>query len=118
MPRYDYRCEGACADFEVVHSIKDDALTTCPQCGSTVIRLISKGVGIMFAGSGFYANDVRTKKVSQTDSGVSTGDAVKTESKSDANSSDSASSNDQSASTKDSSSSSSPDKGSSLSSST
>ena len=118
MPKYDYRCDGDCDDFEVVQSIKDDALTNCPRCGSTVIRLISKGVGIMFTGSGFYANDDRTKNGSKKDSGGTTGSAVKTGTKSDVKSSDSVSSNDQPSSMKDSSSPSSPDKGASLSSDT
>ena len=116
MPKYDYRCDGDCDDFEVVQSIKEDALTSCPRCGSTVIRLISKGVGIMFTGSGFYANDDRTKNGSQKDSVVTTGTSVKTVAKPDAKSSDCPSSNVQSSSTKDSTSSLSPDKGSSLSS--
>ena len=58
MPRYDYRCE-KCGQFELEQSIKDDPISVCPTCGSTVQRLISKNVGIIFKGSGFYINDSR-----------------------------------------------------------
>ena len=57
MPVYDYRCEGQCDDFEKQQSIHDKPLIICEVCGSKVHRLISRGVGIQFSGSGFYIND-------------------------------------------------------------
>ncbi len=60
MPTYDYQCK-SCGHFEVTQSIKDDALTDCPTCGSSVQRLISNNVGIIFKGSGFYINDSRSQ---------------------------------------------------------
>ena len=60
MPIYEYQCE-ACADrFEVKQSMKDDPLTTCPQCGKRVQRLISSPA-IMFKGSGWYVTDYSDK---------------------------------------------------------
>ena len=56
MPTYDYRCEN-CGKFEKVQKISEDALTICPQCGGEVERLISKNVGIVLKGSGFYSTD-------------------------------------------------------------
>ncbi|NLV20625.1 MAG: transcriptional regulator [Syntrophomonadaceae bacterium] len=56
MPIYDYRCEN-CGKFEKVQKISEAALTTCPECGGKVERLISKNVGIVFKGSGFYTTD-------------------------------------------------------------
>lgn len=59
MPRYDYRCEH-CGQFELQQSMKDDPISVCPTCGGKVERLISKNVGIIFKGSGFYINDSKT----------------------------------------------------------
>lgn len=72
MPTYDYHCE-SCGDFEVMQNIKEDPLGKCPQCGGTVKRLISKNVGIIFKGSGFYINDSRpTSQPDKKDTPVST----------------------------------------------
>ena len=41
-------------------SIKEDALKTCPECGKDALRrLIGKGAGIIFKGSGFYETDYK-----------------------------------------------------------
>ena len=56
MPTYDYRCEN-CGRFEKVQKISEDALTICPRCGGKAERLISKNVGIVLKGSGFYKTD-------------------------------------------------------------
>jgi putative FmdB family regulatory protein len=62
MPIYDYRCE-KCGAFEVKQRITEDALTVCPTCGSEVHRIISKNVGIVFKGPGFYCTDHRSSSV-------------------------------------------------------
>jgi putative FmdB family regulatory protein len=47
MPTYEYKAKtdaacDRCRDrFEVQQSIKDEPLTTCPQCGNPIERLIS-----------------------------------------------------------------------------
>jgi len=56
MPIYDYECEN-CGRFEKMQKISEDALSECPQCGGKVHRLISKNVGIVFKGGGFYSTD-------------------------------------------------------------
>ena len=56
MPIYDYKCE-KCGGFDKKQRITEDALTECPTCGGAVHRLISKNVGIVFKGSGFYTTD-------------------------------------------------------------
>jgi putative FmdB family regulatory protein len=56
MPIYEYRCE-KCGKFEKLQKITEASLTECPTCGSQVQRVISKNVGIVFKGSGFYATD-------------------------------------------------------------
>jgi len=57
MPTYEYACP-KCGIVETYQSIKDDALTRCPQCKrSKVTRLLSVGGGIIFKGSGFWETD-------------------------------------------------------------
>src|SRR5258708_3613411 len=58
MPTYQYKCE-KCGPFEIWQSIKDNALSACPTCGSKVQRLISSNVGFVFKGSGFYQNEYK-----------------------------------------------------------
>ena len=58
MPTYEYLCE-SCGRFEVIHGIKEPALSACPKCKRPVTRLISAGAGFIFKGSGFYITDHR-----------------------------------------------------------
>ena len=67
MPTYDYKCLDCANAFEVFQNMKDAPLKTCPKCGGKVKRLIGKGAGLIFEGSGFYATDY--KKTSPSDSG-------------------------------------------------
>ena len=77
MPTYDYECKKCGHQFEVVQSIKDDALKTCPkgECPEgtgrgRVQRLIGTGGGLLFKGSGFYITDYRSdsyKKAAKAD---------------------------------------------------
>ena len=68
MPSYEYICEKCDHQFDVVQSMKDRALTVCPQekCGQKkwgkgkVKRMISSGGGLIFKGSGFYITDYRS----------------------------------------------------------
>lgn len=60
MPTYEYRCNTCGKEFEHFQSMKDDALTHCLcEKSGNVERLISKGSGIIFKGSGFYVNDYK-----------------------------------------------------------
>lgn len=56
MPIYDYKCEN-CGHFEKMQKITEEVLKECPNCGGYVERIISKNVGIVFKGSGFYKTD-------------------------------------------------------------
>lgn len=58
MPIYEYNCPN-CGRFELKQSMKDSKLESCPTCSAPVQRLISKSVGIIFKGPGFYINDSR-----------------------------------------------------------
>jgi hypothetical protein len=66
MPTYEYRCSACQHQFEIVQSIKDDALTTCPECGGE-LRKVFGLPGIVLKGGGFYNTDSR----SSSDSGSS-----------------------------------------------
>lgn len=61
MPVYDYKCDN-CGHFAKKQRITEPALSQCPICGGPVERLISKNIGVVFKGSGFYTTDhARTK---------------------------------------------------------
>lgn len=60
MPTYGYECLSCDNQFEIFQSIKDDALTTCAECGGALRKRIYP-VGISFKGSGFYVNDYAAK---------------------------------------------------------
>jgi putative FmdB family regulatory protein len=59
MPIYDYRCENG-HEFEVVQSMSDDPVKTCPECGAPVERVFHP-VAVHFKGSGFYSTDYKDK---------------------------------------------------------
>jgi putative FmdB family regulatory protein len=61
MPTYDYRCTACGHVFELFHSIKDDSVKFCPECGAPAERVPSGGAGLLFKGSGFYITDYRSK---------------------------------------------------------
>ncbi len=62
MPTYEYKCEKCKKIFEISQSMKDKALTACPnkKCKGKVKRLISLGGGFILKGPGFYATDNRS----------------------------------------------------------
>ncbi len=77
MPTYVYRNLKTDQIFEIKQSMKDDALTSHPETGDPVKRLVS-APAIAFKGSGFYANDSRasskaSKPSSAADSGKTEG---------------------------------------------
>jgi putative FmdB family regulatory protein len=67
MPLYEYKCQQTGNIYEVRQSIKDEPLTNCTlegcPCGgkSPVERVISKDVGVIFHGTGFYETDYKHK---------------------------------------------------------
>lgn len=73
MPIYEYKCERCGKIFEYQQRITDEPLEFCPPeiCESSehkgqgrVHRLISKGVGLVFKGNGFYITDYARKNTS------------------------------------------------------
>lgn len=66
MPTYEYACEACKHKFEKFQSMSDPAVKKCPKCGKNKAkRLISRGAGILFKGSGFYQTDYRSKSYSE-----------------------------------------------------
>lgn len=60
MPTYEYECKKCGFLFEEFQSITAAPLEHCPKCDGKVKRLIGKGSGVVFKGSGFYATDYRS----------------------------------------------------------
>ncbi|GMO30236.1 MAG: hypothetical protein LBG79_03880 [Spirochaetaceae bacterium] len=71
MPTYEYQCQNCGNQFEAFQSMKDEPLTSCPECGGGVKRVVSGGAGVIFKGSGFYTTDKGPKpeKTSKKDKG-------------------------------------------------
>ena len=60
MPTYEYICQKCGKTFEVFQSMKDAPLKTCTCCkNGRVKRLVGRGAGIIFKGSGFYETDYK-----------------------------------------------------------
>lgn len=56
MPTYVYRRTDGTV-FETFQKISDPPLTTDPETGDPVQRVISGGAGLQFKGTGFYLTD-------------------------------------------------------------
>ena len=80
MPTYQYACTECGHAFDQFQSFSDNALTECPECQGRLRKLFN-AVGVVFKGSGFYRNDSRDKKPSETksDTKSDTGTETKTE---------------------------------------
>lgn len=60
MPTYQYECESCNHSFEEMQSMTAAKLKTCPRCKKdSLVRLIGRGSGIIFKGSGFYETDYK-----------------------------------------------------------
>ena len=72
MPTYEYVCPDCEHSFEEFQSITAPAISKCPACGKRKVkRLIGRGGGVIFRGSGFYETDYRSesyKKAAKADS--------------------------------------------------
>ena len=93
MPRYLYKCKKCKREFEVEQRITEEPLTKCTllnedgsKCDGEVFRKISKNVGLVFNGSGFYLTDYVHKKENFTNSKLSKPAAKKDETKTESKS--------------------------------
>ena len=54
---YEYACTACAHEWEFEQSIRDEAITECPQChGQTARRQISRGTGFILKGGGWYSD--------------------------------------------------------------
>ena len=61
MPTYEYECRACGYCFEQFQNITENPLKRCPKCKKYQLhRLIGKGAGIIFKGTGFYHTDYRS----------------------------------------------------------
>ncbi|HEY3243399.1 MAG TPA: FmdB family zinc ribbon protein [Phycisphaerae bacterium] len=71
MPTYEYECRRCGKVVEVFQSMTDSPLKRlpepCPVCGerTPAQRLIGRGGGVIFKGSGFYETDYRSESYKQ-----------------------------------------------------
>ena len=91
MPTYVYRREDG-STFEIDQRITEDALTTCPETGQKVERIITGSAGLIFKGSGFYLTDyVRNNGASANRDGSGKGETNEGAAKADSTGKSSAS---------------------------
>jgi len=56
MPIYEYECMNCGKQCEVIQKFNDDPLSTCPECGGHMHKLISQ-TSFILKGTGWYATD-------------------------------------------------------------
>ncbi len=69
MPTYEYECEKCRKTFDLVQSMRDEPIATCPKVlcrrqkwgKGKVRRMVGTGAGLIFKGSGFYITDYRSE---------------------------------------------------------
>ena len=89
MPTYTYQCKTCNHTFDLFHAMSSRPRVRCAECGKACRRLIGKGSGIIFKGSGFYETDYKQKGMAGAAKSESKGESKsdsKTESKSESKS--------------------------------
>ncbi len=82
LPTYEYECLERKHRFERYQSFSEAAVSTCPECGSAV-RKVLQLVGLVFKGSGWYKTDSRNATAAgKADIAKDSGDSASTEAKS------------------------------------
>jgi putative FmdB family regulatory protein len=91
MPTYEYKCKKCNHEFEAVQRITEDPLKDCvvEGCDGEVYRKISKNIGLVFNGSGFYLTDYAKKSSSASSSTNGSSEKSNGSAESTANSNDS-----------------------------
>jgi len=65
MPTYEYECTSCGHTFEKFQVMTAEPLKKCPKCSKKVRRLLGRGSGLIFKGSGFYSTDYRSPTYSE-----------------------------------------------------
>lgn len=75
MPIYDYVCKECGYIFDEFGKINDPPIKICPKCGKeTVIRLLSKTIGLVEMGSRDYFKNVIEPEARQIAEKINNGD--------------------------------------------
>lgn len=91
MPTYDYECQACQHGFERYQEMSAKKLRKCPACGKPkLLRLVGKGAGVIFKGSGFYETDYK-RAASNNGKKAESSKTTKTETASTSSKSDSSS---------------------------
>jgi putative FmdB family regulatory protein len=62
MPTYEYQCQNCGYRVEYFQSMKEPPRTECPRCQGEIKRMVSKGAGLIFKGTGFYITDYKKRE--------------------------------------------------------
>lgn len=82
MPIYEYKCQGCEERLEAIQAMSAPPLTTCPECGGELKKLLS-APAFQFKGSGWYVTDYARKGNGSSKDGETKSDDKKSETKSD-----------------------------------
>jgi putative FmdB family regulatory protein len=84
MPLYEYKCRSCGKTFELIQRFSDEPLTTHPECGGIVDKLLS-APAFHLKGTGWYATDYpkTAAKAAKTEDSKTETKSEKTESKSE-----------------------------------
>lgn len=59
MPIYEYKCDHCGYQVDYFQSYSELPKTDCPTCHGHLSRMVTKGAGLIFKGSGFYETDYK-----------------------------------------------------------
>jgi putative FmdB family regulatory protein len=77
MPLYEYACKSCGKKIELMRSISDDSIVSCPDCKSECQKLIS-ATSFQLKGTGWYKTDYSSGTSSNTNHGPACGSCCKT----------------------------------------
>lgn len=84
MPTYVYGCDACGYRFEKFQKFSDEPIRVCPECQSTVRRILQPA-GIVFKGSGWHTTDYKRNGGGESANGSEAkADSGKSEAKPDA----------------------------------
>lgn len=75
MPIYGYECSQCGHQLEVLQSLSEEPLRTCPECMGPLRKLLYP-VGVIFKGSGFYSTDYKSSSNGKSSSSERPGDST------------------------------------------
>jgi putative FmdB family regulatory protein len=83
MPIYEYECDNCGKQCEVIQKFNDEPLSSCPDCGGHMHKLISH-TSFILKGNGWYVTDYASsdrKKALEAEGKTGTQTDTKTETK-------------------------------------